>query len=227
MRKKLWIIVLLAGLHACSQKHEYRVGLVGDGTIGLDGVKDERAWSDAKEIKSFSNPWNKEISPETSLSMLRDGEYLYFFFDVGDEEIVTAPDFSQERDVEREDRVEIFLSKDKDMREYYCFEIDAMGRTLSYAASHYRQFNFDWEAPAGYKVAARTYPGGYSVEGAIPLVFLEELKNGKELFFGAYRAEFSLENNKLEENWLTWADPATASPDFHVPASLGRLRLNR
>ena len=227
MHKKLWAIIFLAGLQACSQKNEYHLSLVGSAVIVPDGTKDEKAWAGAREIRSFSNPWNKEVSPQTCLAMLRDEQYLYFFFDVSDDEIVTAPVFQKERDIEKGDRVELFFSGDKDMRKYYCFEIDPEGRTLSYAAQHYRKMDFDWDVPAGYKVAARPRPGGYTVEGAIPLEFLEGLKKGEAVFFGAYRAEFSREDNKLVENWLTWVDPGTASPDFHVPASWGRLRLDR
>ncbi len=226
MRRKLWIVALLAFLTGCVQQQEYHVKLVAAGAIEPDGVNDEKAWSGVKEISSFSNPWNKEVSPETSLSMVRDDEYLYFFFNVSDAEIVTHPVFSKERDVEKEDRVELFFSKDKDMREYYCLEIDSQGRTLSYAAQHYRKIDFDWEAPAGYKVSARARQGGYTVEGAIPLAFLDGLKKGEDIFFGAYRAEFSVKDNQLVENWLTWVDPATTEPDFHVPASLGKLRLS-
>ena len=42
------------------------------------------------------------------------------------EEIVLVSDFSNKRDVERENRVELFFSKDPDMQDYYCFEIDAI-----------------------------------------------------------------------------------------------------
>lgn len=221
--RKLLLAAFLTILQGCAQKQEYHVISASGSMIRPDGTKDEKAWADAKEIRSFSNPWNKEVSPETSLSMLRDEKYLYFFFDVSDDEVVTAPGFQQERDIEKGDRVELFFSKDKDMRKYYCFEIDPEGRTLAYAAQHYRKMDFDWDAPAGFEVAARPRPGGYTVEGAIPLEFLEGLKNGETVFFGAYRAEFSREDNKLVENWLTWVDPGTASPDFHVPASLGKL----
>lgn len=225
--RKLLLVAFLAILQGCAQRQEYHVRFVPGSAIRPDGTNDEEAWADAGEIRSFCNPWNREVSPETSLSMLRDEKYLYFFFNVLDDEIIKASGFRQERDIEKGDRVELFFSADKDMRQYYCFEIDPEGRTLSYAAQHYRKMNFDWDVPAGYKVAARARPGGYSVEGAIPLEFLDGLKQGDEIFFGGYRAEFSLEDSALVENWLTWVDPGTASPDFHVPASLGKLRLGR
>ncbi|HTN68027.1 MAG TPA: sugar-binding protein, partial [Dysgonamonadaceae bacterium] len=139
---------------------------------------------------------------------------------------VLEPNFSKDRDVEKEDRVELFFSKDKEMSEYYCFEIDAKGRVLSYSAKYYRSFNFDWDVPTGFKVAAKINSNGYSVEGSIPLEFIKNLNPNGELFFGAYRAEFSRQGNVKIENWLTWINPKTESPDFHVPSSLGKLILN-
>ena len=45
------------------------------------------------------------------------------------------------------------------------------------------------------------------------------------IYFGAYRADLKKNGDTLIENWQTWKDPQTANPDFHVPASLGKLTL--
>ena len=139
--------------------------------------------------------------------------------------MVIKQDFTKERDVEKEDRVELFFSKDKEMNEYYCFEIDPVNRVLSYCSSYYRKFLFDWEPPAGFVTATSIHSGGYTVEGAIPLSFMEKLRNDDcSLYFGAYRAEFSKKDDGTTiENWLTWIDPQTSSPDFHVQQSLGKM----
>ncbi len=207
----------------CKEAEEYSVNLIEDGAIVLDGKAEEKEWKTAPSISSFMNPWNKDVNPETALMLLKDSEFLYFYFDAKDEEIVIHVDFSKERDVEKEDRVELFLSKDAKMSTYYCFETDALGRTLSYEANHYRKLRFDWDVPEGYRVKSRRYEGGYAIEGAIPLSFIISLANQKELYFGAYRAEFSMVNDSIVENWLTWINPNTPFPDFHVPATLGKL----
>lgn len=140
-----------------------------------------------------------------------------------DKEIVSVSSFSGERDVESEDRVELFFSKDPDMRDYYCFEMDAMGRVLSYKAHYYRDFDFSWRPPTGFTVISQMYPDGYSVEGCIPLAFLKDFIHENYLYFGAYRADFSKKNDSLIESWQTWKAPRTVHPDFHVPSSLGKL----
>lgn len=218
-----WLVVLIAFcLPACAGKHSFFAKATAPGSITIDGEK-EPAWLIADSIISFTNPWNKEVAPKTSLAVLKDDQNLYFYFTVADEDVVLVDDWTGERDVEKEDRVELFFSKDKEMKEYYCFEIDPKGRTLSYKASHYRQFDFLWEVPDGYRTAARMHTGGYTVEGAIPLSFLSEIAIDNTLYFGAYRAAFSIHNDSLIENWLTWVDPGVPAPDFHVPASLGKL----
>ena len=203
---------------------EFDVLPVDSPSMKMDAKKTEAAWEVANSIRSFVNPWNT-VCPETVLSMIHDKDFLYFFFDVKDHEIVLLPSLSGERDIEREDRVELFFSKDPDMREYCCFEIDAKGRVLSYRARHYRDFDFSWEPPEGFHAVSQIHTDGYSVEGCIPLGFLKDLIHENSIFFGAYRADFSKNGDSLIENWQTWKAPETDSPDFHVPASLGIIHL--
>src|SRR5690606_30445939 len=101
----------------------------------------ENAWSETYPLKSFVNPWNKEVCPGTSLLLLKDSAFLFFFFDVVDYQILVEPTLATERDIEKGDRVELFFSKDKAMDEYYCFEIDPHGRALAYSARNYRNFD--------------------------------------------------------------------------------------
>lgn len=216
---------MLFCLSACVGKQNYSVS-TATGAIAID-ANSEDAWQRADTITAFINPWNNAVSPYTSLQMLQDEEYLYFQFIANDTDLVVLDQLTNERDIEKEDRVELFFSKDDQMKEYYCFEIDPKGRTLSYKASHYRQFDFDWEVPGRYSVAARITPNGYTVEGAIPLSFLKPLSANGMIYFGAYRAAFSIQNDVLVENWLTWIDPNVAEPDFHVPSSLTSLYFNK
>jgi hypothetical protein len=220
---KIKIAGILLLLQACQGSYEYKATTVPDNRIVVDGDLVESDWQGSRVVKEFSNPWNKAVSPETSLRMVRDSINLYFFFEAADTTLVVEPTISDERGVEKEDRVELFFSKDPDMTEYYGFEMDAMGRVLSYQAQHYRKFNFSWDLPEGFTIAARIDSAGYKVEGAIPISFLKSLgKNGK-CYFGAYRAEFSKRDTTLVEEWLAWKDPGTQYPDFHVPTSLGKL----
>jgi hypothetical protein len=219
--------LLIAGLslllHSCQSDFEYQVQAVRNDLIKVDGTLTEPIWQESQAFSRFVNPWRKEVSPESSLRMLCDSTHLYFSFEVADTNIIALPSLSDERGVEKEDRVELFFSKDKDMHEYYCFEIDARGRVLSYRAQHYRKLDFSWDVPADFKVAARINDGGYTVEGGIPLSFLNTLGENGTCYLGAYRAEFYERNQTVVEEWLTWKDPKTPQPDFHVPTSLGKL----
>ncbi|MDR3111508.1 MAG: hypothetical protein LBU65_17695, partial [Planctomycetaceae bacterium] len=88
---------------------------------------------------------------------------------------------------------------------------------------------FGWEPPKEFSVVSKIVPGGYQVEGSIPLRFLNDFvqKDGT-IYFGTYRAEFSkAQDGILVMNWLTWIDPQTAEPDFHVPSSLGKLKMSK
>lgn len=219
-------LILLFYLQACGNKARHTVNAILNNKINIDGERIEPEWAEADIISNFTNPWNPEVSPTVRLSLLKDEKNLYFFFQVTDDEILEVENFTTERDVEKEDRVELFFSKDKDMKAYYCFEMDASGRTLSYAAQFYRQMNFEWAPPEGYKVMGQKISGGYHVEGVIPLSFLDSLTTGNKIFFGAYCAAFRRQGNTIEENWLTWINPKTPTPDFHVPASLGILYLS-
>ena len=72
---------------------------------------------------------------------------------------------------------------------------------------------------------------GYSVEGKIPLSSLRSLglleDSGKRVLNTAiFRAEFNQKpDSTIEEHWLSWIDPGVSEPDFHVPASFGKLYL--
>jgi hypothetical protein len=220
------IIFLWFTLQACKDaSYTYRPIHIENESIEIDGLQDEKLWSSAERITSFQNPWDPTINPETSLAMMRDSQFVYFYFEVSDEEVILDPDFSKEEDVVKEDRVELFFSKDQEMGEYYCFEMDPKGRTLAYAAQHYRKVDFAWDAPQGFNIATREFSGGYAVEGAIPMEFIKQLAKDGAIYFGAYRAEFSKKDGVTIENWLTWVNPHTEKPDFHVPASMGKLYL--
>ncbi len=206
---------------------QYTVTVVSDGLIHPDGENTEPEWGNASRLSTFSNPWNAAVNPATGVTFLQDSRYLYFYFEADDTDLVIESAITDECNVAKEDRVELFFSKDREMNEYYCFEMDPANRVLSYRGQYYREFQFDWEPPSGFMTAARLRPGDYSVKGAIPLGFLDALRNEDgSVYFGAYRAEFSKkEDGSTVENWLTWVDPETASPDFHVPQSLGIMIL--
>jgi hypothetical protein len=204
----------------------YPVASIKNGLITIDGENKEPSWNKAISAGHFSNPWDS-VCPKTSLTLLHDNKYLYFFFDANDDNLILFPAITDNLDIGKEDRIELFFSKDDVMNEYYCFEIDPKGRILSYKCSYYRNYEFGWNTPEELIVTGRIHDYGYSMEGAIPLAWLSGFfQNDGSIYSGFYRAEFIKKDNTVNEHWLTWRDPTTVKPDFHVPTSLGKIYLS-
>jgi hypothetical protein len=210
----------------------YEARYVPDARIRLDGALDDPAWEKATVETRFTFPWEERPLPRTEFRALFDAEALYFAFSVDDEDVVLAEPFGGQQDVVREDRVELFFAVDEKLAEYYCLEIDPLGRVLDYRAGYYRRFDFCWSFP-GLEVAGRQTAGGYAVEGRIPLAPLSSLgfpppASGRPLKLGIYRAEFRHASGPDPiESWISWVDPKTQEPDFHVPESFGYLKFGK
>lgn len=227
----------------------YRARFMPRASIRIDGRADEPDWARAEVERAFRFPWKSDPAPRTEFRALCDPEFLYFSFDIEDADIVAVGRFSDEADAVLEDRAEIYFSLDDRMGRYFCAEIDSLGRALDYSASHYRKFDRAWKLD-GLTAAGLQRPGGYAVEARVPLASLEalgfpRLKPGTKIRWGMFRAEFSHDRSgktapaapsihnlgrKTEgpppiENWISWVDPKTPEPDFHVPSSLGWLEV--
>ena len=238
-----------AGNHRWPSDATYRVRRLPRAKIEINGRADEPEWSRANVERHFVFPWKKTPAPSTEFSAFCDDEYLYFAFRAEDSDIVVLDELRDEEDVVSEDRVEIFFSRDNQMDNYYCLEIDSRGRVFDYHGSYYRQFDATWNCQRA-EVAAAPLDGGYAVEGRIPLTSFAEMGlsrpgPGDKILCGLYRAEFSHDQSdkpiartetihnqgrKLDgpppvETWISWVDPETPEPDFHVPSSLGRLEI--
>lgn len=229
-------------------EQSYAARWIPRGQIRVDGRADEPVWAQATVENRFAFPWKTAPAPSTEFRALWDDENLYFDFRVEDADIVVLDNWRDELDGVFEDRVELYFSRDAKMRDYFCAEIDSRGRVLDYRARFYRQFDMNWRFP-GLETKATTRPDGYEVEGCIPLRELATLgfpavRPGVKIRIGLYRAEFSHDRSGRAasppgihtlgrqppgpppvEEWISWVNPGTAEPDFHVPASLGWLEF--
>ncbi|MBN2022462.1 MAG: carbohydrate-binding family 9-like protein [Pirellulales bacterium] len=207
----------------------YEVRRVAGSAVGPEGRLGEAAWDRAEPLVDFHFPWTAGPSPATEFRALCDDRRLFFRFVAMDDDLVLVDDFRDKMDVVHEDRVEVFLACDPRLRRYFALEIDPLGRTLDYEAAFHRQFDRAWTCP-GLAVAAAVLPEGYRVDASIPLAVLEELRLGRldspdGILAGLFRAEFRHgANGETVEDWMSWVNPATDRPDFHVPSAFGRLR---
>ena len=138
-------------------------------------------------------------------------------------------------------------TKPGDFLRYYAtqfdtVEVDPRGRALDYRGSYYRRLDFAWNWQ-GLKTKGVTIPGGYEVEGQIPLASFQamgfpQLRPGVKIRGGLYRAEFShdrsgrpveqresihnlgrqLDGPPPIEAWMSWVDPKTegGTPMCHM-----------
>jgi len=217
--------------------------------ITVDGQAEEPQWAEAAVERNFAFPWKTIDAPTTEFRAVCDASHLYFTFRVRDEDVVVMEALRDEEDAVFEDQVELYFAPDDRMHNYFAVEIDSRGRAFDYRGAYYRQLDPRWNWP-GLETAASTLKDGYVVEGRIPLASFSEmgfpkLQPGAKIRCGLYRAEFSHDHSgrpvvmketihnrgrRLDgpppiEAWISWIDPKTEEPDFHVPTSLGLLEI--
>ncbi|MEA1951509.1 MAG: carbohydrate-binding family 9-like protein [Planctomycetota bacterium] len=210
----------------------YEIAYVPDAKIEIDGKLDETAWEKANMLDDFSFPWKDAEAPATNFRAIVNDRNLYFSYRVWDEDIVLVEPYKQKNDSEGEDRVEIVVSCDRELKRYFAAEIDPHGRVLDFQSKYHRQFDFSWGWPT-LETAGSITDDGYIVEGSIPLETLKSLGlgsllSGDDLIIGLFRAEFSHgPNGKTIEDWISWVRPQVTEPDFHVPSGFGTARVVR
>ena len=208
-----------------------------DAKATIDAKLDDEVWKDVSDISGgFHFPWDTKEAPLTKFQGYHDGTDFYFCFEVTDENVVTQEEWKDdESTVDNEDRVELFFaggSVDKPttsgMEKYYGVEIDPQGRVHDYSIEYYRHFDGTWDLE-GLETKGAATENGYIVEGKVPLKSLEDLKliRNNVMRAGVYRAEFSTQENsdELLMEWISWVDPKTEAPDFHVDSSFGEFRF--
>lgn len=209
-----------------------------DAKAEIDAALNDEVWADVPSISGgFHFPWDTKEAPLTVFKGYHDGTDFYFCFEVTDSEVVTEEEWKDdESTVDNEDRVELFFaggSVDKPtpdgMEKYYGIEVDPKGRVHDYSIEYYRHFDGTWNLE-GLETKGVTTDTGYIVEGKVPLKSLEDLNLIRDnvMRTGVYRAEFSKENSGDEElimEWISWVDPKTEAPDFHVDSSFGEFRF--
>lgn len=199
--------------------------------VEIDGIVRDEEWERTKKIGSFVSPWSGDKKDRgTEFFAFADTGYFYFAYRVKDATMLFPP-YREETDVARGDRVEIFFAGHRDLKEYYCLEIDPRSHVLDYKASYYRNFDHSWDCP-GLFVRGSESERGYTVEGRIPLNAFRKMgligpEKGQLCFYGGlYRADFR-DNPGGEpfEEWISWINPETKEPDFHIPTSFGKFCL--
>ena len=211
---------------------EYIVKRIKQGLLTITGQEMHPVWEMADVNSDFTFPWENQKAPKTNFRALHDDEYFYFRFDAEDENVLSFVDKDHKMEVVHSDRVEIFFRQDEKLNPYYCLEMDARGRVLDYVTRYYRDFDYEWSWPESkdLDVKASVNTNGYVVEGAVKLSSLEGLGLLKDgvLEAGLYRGycmKLPEGNKEADLRWISWVKPDSKEPDFHIPSSFGRLKL--
>lgn len=170
--------------------------------------------SPAAFIDGLHAPWDG-LEDDTVFRCFSDEESFMFFYEVTDSTLTYAENFDGEATVENEDRVEIFFSPKRSMEEYYCAEIDPLGRMLDYSGHYYRDLDYGWNFRS-MRLLGQVTENGYIVAGKVSKAELRELGCDLEGGFrmGVFRADYRPD---MSVNWYSAVSTEDVSPDFHKP----------
>jgi Carbohydrate family 9 binding domain-like len=188
----------------------------------------ELDWSSAEVLSELTFPWEATPPPRTEFRALSRAGRLHFRFDCEDRDLVLADGSSAKQCVLGSDRVELFFATSLALDPYFCLEIDPRGNVYQYRARSYRNFEDTVWAPE-LELETRIAAPSYWVEGSLPLETLRSVgvlaTSSREIIAGVYRAEFSRRDGHVHFGWISWVNPLTTKPDFHVCSSFGKLVL--
>lgn len=207
----------------------YAVKHIGKEELKITGKGNDMLWKSANSLTDFNSPWDSESIKQIEFKSLWNKEKIFFYFKVDDSEVHIDPSDDILDSVNNSCRVELFFRTDEKLDPYYCLEIDSQSRIMDFKARPNKEFDFNWNWPAkDIEVKSSIEATYFIVEIAISLSSLTQLsllKDGK-IETGIYRAKYNKQDDgNYEPTWITWIDPVTENPNFHIASSFGVLKL--
>lgn len=211
---------------------KYKVNLIDKSQLTLTGYGDDSLWNKASVLTDFVSPWNTEEQSEIKFRALWDGEKLFFCFTVFDTTVHIEKENDNFESILNSDRVELFFKMDDSLNPYYCLEIDSDARIMDFIAYPNRNFDYYWNWPKNdITVKSSINKNNFIVEGEISIKSLKNfnlIKDGNIIETGIYRAKYNTEDNvTFTPTWITWVNPNTETPEFHISSSFGLLELEQ
>ena len=203
----------------------YKVNLIEKNQLNISGNGDDKLWDNAIILTDFRSPWSDEKGSEITFKALWDREKLFFNFTVLDTEIHIEKQDNSIESIGSSDRVELFFRPDNSLNPYYCLEIDPSGRIMDFMAYPNKNFDFNWKWPKNdLVVKSAVNANSFTVEGSISIESLKSfnLIKNNTIETGVFRAKYIKgQNGCFEPNWITWVNPNTETPNFHIASSFG------
>ena len=185
--------------------------------------------SQAEPLTEFQSPWNEDFINPITFKALYDDKNLDFSFYVSDKDIYTDVSSHKDENIGNSDRVELFFRSDLALNPYYCLEIDTAVRLMNFEERPGKNFDFKWNWPKqDIKLESTIHSTYFLVEGIISLKSLRDLNilKGNKIETGVFRAKYKKnEFGQFTPTWITWVDPKTEEPNFHIASSFGLFHL--
>ena len=210
----------------------YKVHKVDTNHMQINGKVNHFLWDNALVLRDFSSPWHVQDVDDIEFRAVHDGENLFVSYRVNDSSLRIDTKDDSKKSVDNSDRVELFLRSDKHLDPYYCLEIDPLGRVQDFIARPNRQFDYNWNWPKE-DMTIKSYITAtcFTVEVAISILSLKKfelIQKDGTIEAGIYRAKYNQQSNgQFEPTWITWVDPKTETPNFHIASSFGKLKLEK
>jgi len=208
---------------------EYQVKLVSENHINFNESLNGSFFEKANCLTDFCSAWNEDSILKIEFRALWNLENFFFNFRVFDTDVYLDQKDDSFDSIGNSDRVELFFRTNESLNPYFCLEMDASGRLMDFKAHPNKDFNFDWKWPKkDLDIKTSKDEISFTVEGRISIQSLRELNLIEDNIIeaGVYRAKFSKnEKQEYEPTWISWVNPNTETPNFHIASSFGKFRL--
>lgn len=210
-------------------KKIFAVNMIDTAELVITGKGESDLWNKSEVLTAFVSPWDSNPISKIEFRALWDGIHFFFCFTVFDTEIHIDKKDDSVDSIGNSDRVELFFRPDATLNPYYCLEMDTDARIMDFIAYPERNFNFEWKWPENnIDVKSSKKDLSFTVEGAITIESMKQLNLIKEnkIETGVYRAKYkSKDGINFEPVWISWVDPQTETPNFHIVSSFGIFQL--
>ncbi|MBI3554424.1 MAG: carbohydrate binding family 9 domain-containing protein [Elusimicrobia bacterium] len=173
--------------------------------ITLDGRLDEPVWSRAQAADAFTQQEpdvGKPATERTEVKVLYDEKNLYIGIRAYDShpELINARELRRDADFTNDDKVEILLDTNHDLRSAYRFAVNPLGTQQdALVTDEGRDINMAWNAR--WRSEARIDDKGWTAEIAIPLTSLR-LHDGAPTW--GFNVARRVRRKNEESLWTAW-----------------------
>lgn len=198
--------------------------------IQADGNLNEACYRNTTPLAAFrvAGDRARECAP-TRAWLFWNENGLVCSFSCEDSSPAWAAPTADERNVDGQDRGEVFLWTGRMKNPYYCIEVAPGNAIHDYQARFYRKFDDAWAPGGKAECRASLTPAGYTVEMVLPQTVIEamglRLEAGNRFKLGLFRADYDKFSG--HPTWITWVDHGRVPADFHVAESFGMAELTQ